>query len=230
MFYQGQRSMMMARLGVVVEVVPESVWSQLNWEAPMGLLVAQVVPESAAAKAGLKKHDILLKIDGQDVESKLEAFPKLIQSLPAKKPMDIVVLRKGKKTVIANVELGEMTAPSAMTPWIKTRPPVMTSPVVHMPPQKGIITTPGKKGSTTHTFLITNDGQFKAIWQEGDLTIVVSGVSDDEKAKATSIQIKEGSSSKTYKSLDEVDESHRDKVKKLIDMARTKTVKVGDDD
>lgn len=261
MFYQGQRSMMMARLGVVVEVVPESVWSQLNWEAPMGLLVAQVIPESAAAKAGLKKHDILLKIDGQDVESKLEALPKLMQSLPAKKPMDIVVLRKGKKTVIANVELGEMTAPSAMTPLIKTRPPVVTSPVVPMPPQKGIVTTPGKKdttthtvtipgkkdttthsltihqgdpagkkGSTTHTFLITNDGQFKATWQEGDLTIVVSGVSDDEKAKATSIQIKEGSSSKTYKSLDEVDESHRDKVKKLIDMARTKTVKVGDDD
>jgi membrane-associated protease RseP (regulator of RpoE activity) len=89
-------------LGFQPEELSEDLRTQLDLPAGRGLLVAEVLPGSPAEKAGLRKSDILLKIDGRDVtgEDSLAAFMK-----GAKVGQEVVlgVLRKGKETSVKAV-------------------------------------------------------------------------------------------------------------------------------
>ena len=71
-----------------------------------GMLIQEVLPDSAAAKAGLKAKDVILKIDGTEPTS-LKEF---IGILELKQPGDEVtldILRDGKEERI-KVTLGKM--------------------------------------------------------------------------------------------------------------------------
>ena len=75
----------------------------------VGLLAADVRPETPAAKAGLKKGDILVKFGDKDVASNPETFVEQVRAAKAGK-VEVVVVRKGKKQTLS-VELPE--APKA---------------------------------------------------------------------------------------------------------------------
>ena len=95
------------RLGATVEPVSEALRAQLELPKGKGLLVTDVRGDSAAAKAGVKKFDILLKWDGKEVGDPA-AFAKLIDKAPAKKALAASVLRAGKP-----VDVKEITLPEA---------------------------------------------------------------------------------------------------------------------
>ncbi|HET6204491.1 MAG TPA: PDZ domain-containing protein [Planctomycetota bacterium] len=77
-----------------------------------GLLVQEVTDDSAAAKAGLKVGDVLLKLDGKEPADQ-QALAAAVQ---AHKPGEKVelVYRRGKKEKTIEVELGE--APAGLEP------------------------------------------------------------------------------------------------------------------
>jgi len=56
-----------ARLGVEVQTLDQSLADSFKLKTPNGALVAQVEPDSAAAKAGIKAGDVILKFDGQPI-------------------------------------------------------------------------------------------------------------------------------------------------------------------
>ncbi len=247
----GHRGVLPTHWGVIIETVPESVWSQLNWEEPKGVLVNSVIPNSAAAKAGIKKNDIILTLDDKEVASNLAAFVKLEQALVKEKSgksISVVVLRKGKKTVISDLELPEKAAGLLNWSYTQQAPVALTTGTPVIPPFRGtVVTTPKSKETLTNTFHFTpghalnkqgkgvnvtvssNEGQFKATWQEGDTTLTLTGKKEDGKVHLESILLVEGSVTKKFKALKELDEKHIAKAKKLFEMLQSGTIKVGDD-
>ncbi len=98
------------RLGVAVEKPSETLTEQLELPKDQGLVIRDVMADSAAAKAGLKAHDILLELDGKAVSSNPEEFRKQVEGVKADTPVDAVVLRKGKKETVKGLSLPEAKA------------------------------------------------------------------------------------------------------------------------
>jgi len=55
-------------LGARLQAVTPEIAESLNLKRPSGALVASLVPNSAAARAGLRVSDLIVSIDGQDVD------------------------------------------------------------------------------------------------------------------------------------------------------------------
>ena len=91
-------------LGVSIGEVPASLASQLDIEG-QGILVLNVVEGSPADDAGFKEHDIILSIDGEEVEGKAGRAISLIKSNKPGDELDVVILRDGHERELT-VELG----------------------------------------------------------------------------------------------------------------------------
>lgn len=83
-------------IGIQGDQVDETLRSQLGIEH--GILVRGVMPDSPAAKAGVKTHDILLSVN----EKALHEVPDLFEPVGASegKPIKLTLLRAGKKEAI----------------------------------------------------------------------------------------------------------------------------------
>lgn len=81
-------------LGIECYPVPAPLQAQLNLPEQQGLLVESVVPDSPAAKAGIKPFDILMKVG----DKPLKAPGELIEAVEAAKDKEVSleVLRGGK--------------------------------------------------------------------------------------------------------------------------------------
>ncbi len=91
-------------LGVQIQVVTEDIAESLGLEEARGALVADVVPDSPADKAGLTPGDVIIKYDGKDVES-MRDLPKLVAATAAGDSVKLEVLRDSKsKTFSAKIE------------------------------------------------------------------------------------------------------------------------------
>ena len=94
-------------LGVGTEEASETLATQLGLKAGEGLVVTYVAPDSPASKAGLQKHDVLVKMDKQ-----LTVYPaqlrKLVQMHKDGDTVDLELYRGGQKQDLA-VTLGKTT-------------------------------------------------------------------------------------------------------------------------
>jgi beta-lactamase regulating signal transducer with metallopeptidase domain len=237
------------RLGVRVQKPSETLAEQLDLPKGQGLVIDQVSPDSAAAKAGLKPHDILLEIGGKAVpDNPADFIRKILSDIKADAKVDVVVLRKGKKETIKDVMVPEakatgnafggggfrIPAPNVNVPNINF--PIIPEAVPPGFPGAGagvgqgfgggriLNNQPGFKGVMTTTF--RNDDRFTTRHQEGSLIITVTGKIVDGKAKTTEIQVQDGTATNKYESTDKVPEQYRDKVKSLVEMSEKGSVKV----
>ncbi len=95
-------------LGVgVAEVTPEKV-KELRLPAERGALLGKIVPDSPAARAGLKENDVITEINGQRVEGS-EQFRRMIREIPAGRTAQLSVWRDGRQQIIT-VTLGKSEA------------------------------------------------------------------------------------------------------------------------
>jgi serine protease Do len=85
------------RLGITVTDLTAEQQDELELES--GVLVRQVVP-GAASRAGIRRDDIILRVDNKDV-SDASQFNKLIAGLPAGKSVAFLVQRGGSPTFLA---------------------------------------------------------------------------------------------------------------------------------
>ena len=95
-------------LGVHVQNVTEEIAESLGLPRPSGALVAKVSPDSPAAAAGIEASDVILKFDGQPIES-MRSLPRAVAATPIGKEVEIELLRKGAATKL-EVTVGRLPA------------------------------------------------------------------------------------------------------------------------
>ncbi len=95
-------------LGVQGGEVTSELAEALGYESSKGAFVGQVVPDSAADKAGLKAGDIIVSINGKNIHTFSELRAK-VATLGAGKTIELGVLRDGKEKTF-DVTLGEQTS------------------------------------------------------------------------------------------------------------------------
>ena len=192
------------RLGVIVEPLHPALRDQLSVADDQGVVVREVMPDSPAAKVGIKPHDVLLQIGDKTVPADPEAFVRLIRELPAGKVGKVVLLRKGKKETLPELELPE--APPA-------RPRRPDSRILPFPVE------PSLPGGYFLQIERSSDGSFRVQYREPGQTVRVEGTQADGKTSVSKIEITEGRETKTYDSLEALPAGTREKVNKVLDSA-----------
>jgi hypothetical protein len=74
--------------------------AQLDLPENAGLIVANVVPDSPAAKAGLKQHDILLRANDKDLHEMPDLSELVLAQGPQKGQITLEVLRHNKRETV----------------------------------------------------------------------------------------------------------------------------------
>jgi len=93
-----------ARLGVEVQTLDQSLANSFKLTSPNGALVAKVEPDSAAAQAGLKVGDVILKVDGKPIVDAGQLSARIGAEVPGDKT-SLDVWRDGK-AVTMTVTIG----------------------------------------------------------------------------------------------------------------------------
>ncbi|QWV97669.1 DegQ family serine endoprotease [Geomonas nitrogeniifigens] len=83
-------------LGVSVQMVTQDLANSFGMDSEQGALVAEVIKDSPAEKAGVKGGDIILEYDGHTIKEMGE-LPRRVAATPVGKKVKLVVLRDGKK-------------------------------------------------------------------------------------------------------------------------------------
>jgi serine protease Do len=95
------------QLGVILQDVDQSLADSFGLDVSKGSLVAEVLDDSAADKAGLKSGDIILKFNDKDVEGPGQLKNLVGMTTPGEK-VELVVFREGTEKRIT-VKVGELT-------------------------------------------------------------------------------------------------------------------------
>ncbi len=105
-------------LGVESLEISSEKAKELKLPAERGVLLERIVPDSPAAKAGLKDNDAITEINGQRVEGAAQ-FRRMIREIPAGRSVQFTVWRDGRAQTVS-VTLGKSEDHANM--WFKTAP------------------------------------------------------------------------------------------------------------
>jgi serine protease Do len=92
----GKKNVVRPWTGIEGQEVTPDVAASLNLPRPMGMLVKTVHPASPARKAGLKTGDVIVAVNGKEIDDP-GAFRYRIATLDVGAEADLDVLREGKK-------------------------------------------------------------------------------------------------------------------------------------
>jgi len=95
-------------LGVYIRELNPDLAESLGLEGTKGVVISDVIEDSAAEKAGMKRYDVVVKLDGRKVEKANELRNRISMLSPGEK-VEIVVIRDGGRKTL-NVEIGEQSA------------------------------------------------------------------------------------------------------------------------
>jgi beta-lactamase regulating signal transducer with metallopeptidase domain len=244
------------RLGVSVSKPGPTLAEQLDLPRDQGLTLEEVRPGSAAAKAGMKRHDILLELDGNPVPSDLGEFAKQLAALPAQKPIPAVVLRRGKRETLKELTLPEAKAARAGARLGAGVPGGLLAapggigfgaggfggvpqalpglPGAGLGPATfpriggaGFNAAAGGPGEAgVMTTTFRTGDRFTTRHQEGSLVITLTGKVEDGRAKVGEIQVQDGRETRKYDALEKVPEAYRDKARHLADLVERDGVRI----
>jgi serine protease Do len=93
-------------LGVHIQTIDEDLADSLGLHETKGALVAQVMPDSPAAKAGFKQGDVILKYAGQPIDE-LRTLTRAVGDTKAGTEANVVVWRDGSEHTL-NVAIAQM--------------------------------------------------------------------------------------------------------------------------
>ena len=213
--------------GMTLEPAGEALLEQLNLPAGQGMVVASIDEDSAAAKAGLKKNDLVLKVNQEAVPGDARSLLKALGKSDA--PLELVVLRKGKEQTLKAVKLPEAAmagpgpgpalpggfapgglAPGAFPPPIARIAPGAPGGFGRLPiPQLDL----GSKFS-----LNREDDKFTADYEKDKVKITVRGKIENKEAKAEEITMKEGETTKKFEKVKDLPEAYREPIEQILRM------------
>jgi len=92
-------------LGVETQEVTSEKAKELKLSAERGVVLGKIIPDSPAAKAGLKENDVVMEINGQRVEGAAQ-FRRMLHEIPAGRTIQLTVWRDGHSQTL-NATLGK---------------------------------------------------------------------------------------------------------------------------
>ena len=95
------------QLGIIIQEVSYDLATAFGLDRPRGALVTKILPDSPAIKTDLKAGDIILSVNGEEVEVSSD-LPLIIGPTPPNSVVKLLVWRKGKTFEVETVisELG----------------------------------------------------------------------------------------------------------------------------
>ena len=119
-------------LGAKLQAVTADIADSLGLQRPTGALIASVVPDGPAAKAGLKAGDLIVSIDGAAVDDP-NAFGYRFATKPLGGTAQLGILRQGRSMVLPIALQGLPDTPRQEV-QIKTRSPFSGATVANLSP------------------------------------------------------------------------------------------------
>jgi serine protease Do len=98
-------------LGVMIQDVDDDLAGALKLPHKRGVLISDVVPAGPAAKAGIKRSDFIVAIEGKSVDS-ASKLRNLIAGYGAKRTVKLDLYRNGKRKTV-KAKLGQLDAKGA---------------------------------------------------------------------------------------------------------------------
>lgn len=92
-------------LGVMIQPVSRDLAESFGMDSPSGALIADLDPQGPAARDGLRAGDVILEVDGQEVE-RSSTLPRLIGNTSPGNEVELLVLRDGNERRI-DVTVGD---------------------------------------------------------------------------------------------------------------------------
>ena len=211
-------------LGVGISEVTADKVKELKLPAERGVVLGKIVPESPAAKAGLKESDVVTEINGQRVEG-TEQFRRMIREIPAGRAAQITVWRDGRSQTIS-VTLGKSEMHHGSTFVALAAPGNFAFPMPEMPEigellQNGPWASPKMRLGIDAENL---DGEFGNYFgaPEGE-GILVRGVFPDSPAAKAGLKVGDVITSVDDERIRSVGELRE----KMAEKKREKTAKLG---
>jgi len=195
------------RLGIRIERPSPVLTEQLDLPAKKGIVVTDVVPDSAAAKGGIKANDIILEIGGKSVASDAMELQNLMDEIKPDQKVDVLVLRKGKKETLKGVELPQPREPE--NPFRAGK-----NLRLQLAPQ-GL-----QGGDNVRQSIQIVNGEFTIKLSENGIDYTVIGNTVDGAAKATSITIVDDGVTTKTDALDKVSKKYRATVERILNSVR----------
>jgi len=87
-------------LGVETHEVTPDKAKELKLSAERGVVLGKIVPDSPAARAGLKENDVVAEINGQRIEGAAQ-FRRMIHEIPAGRSIQLSVWRDGRTQTVS---------------------------------------------------------------------------------------------------------------------------------
>ena len=94
-------------LGVMIQKITPDLAKSFGLSQSEGALVGDVMPDGPAAKGGVKRGDVIVMFDGQQVKD-MEDLPKIVAATRPNSVVDVEVIRDGSRmTLSVSIELLE---------------------------------------------------------------------------------------------------------------------------
>jgi Do/DeqQ family serine protease len=147
-------------LGAKLQAVTSDIADTLNLKRPSGALVASVVPQSPAARAGLHSGDLIVSVDGQAVEDP-NAFDYRFATKPLGGEAQLGIMRGGREgTLAVSLETAPDTGRDELV--IRSHSPFLGAKVANLSPaladelrlesqDEGVVVLEVAEGSTAQT-------------------------------------------------------------------------------
>lgn len=212
------------RLGVRVEKPSDVLASQLELPNGQGLVCVDVPADSPAGKAGIKPNDILLEVAGKPVPNNRDEFVKGLKEVKPDSPVDIVVMRKGKKETLKGIKLPEAKEiPDIALPGLDFQGPGILVPAPVPVPRPasdvpeigrnaGVVVGPGETARVEQV----NDA-FTVFYTKNGVKVTISGSKDaDGVPKAESIEVEADGKTTKAESIDKLPKEYQDLAKSAM--------------
>ena len=160
-------------LGAKLQAVTPEIADSLSLKRPVGALVSSIAPRSPAARAGMRTGDLVVSVDGQEVDD-ANAFDYRFATKPLGGQAVIGVLRGGRELKLT-VPLESLPEIARDETLIRVRSPLLGAKVANLSPAladelrmdidaKGVVVTDVENGSTAQSFGL----------QKGDIVVSIN--------------------------------------------------------
>jgi len=159
------------RLGVEVQTLDQSLADSFHLKSPSGALVAKVMPDSAGAHAGLKPGDVILKFNGDSIDSAGQLSARVNATAPGGHAT-LEIWRDGKSVTLT------ATIGSAREQTADSRGAPDASDASHLGLTVRPLTADERQEAGVQSGLVVEEAQGRAAQagiQRGDVVLAVDG-------------------------------------------------------